>query len=70
VAQCLHEGETRAVLLRKKGPVRRCAGQSVISGIFTRRDNWGALKAGERYIGGALYPEKTYIALTGFAQGT
>ena len=25
MAQCLHEEETRAVLLRKKGPVRRRA---------------------------------------------
>jgi len=32
--------------------------------------DWGALKAGKRFIRGALCPGKTYIAPMGSAQGT
>jgi len=94
VAQCLHEGETRAVFLRKKGPVRRRAVpgraldpeflsegtrlRSIISGkalypgsalfgknihcsygVCPRDRGKRALKAGKRYIRGALYPSST-----------
>jgi len=47
-----------------------CAGESVISGIYLKGPDWGALRAEKRYIQGALYPErKTHIALMGFARG-
>jgi len=65
----LAQGKTRAVLLRKIGPVCRRAvpGRALYPEFLT---NGGALNAGKRYIWGALYPEKTYIALMDFAQGT
>jgi len=38
--------------------------------FYLKGPDRGVLKAGERYIRGALYPGKTYVALMGFAQGT
>ena len=73
MAQRLHEEETRAVILRKKGPVRRRAvpGRALYPEFFSEGTRLrGALKAGTRYIRGALYPGKRYNALMGFAQGT
>ena len=73
MAQCLHEGETRAVLLREKGPVRRrtVPGRALYPEFLSEGTRLiGALKAGKRNIRGALYPGKIYIALMGFAQGT
>jgi len=47
-----------------------CRAERYIRNFYLKGLNWGALKAGKRYIGGALYPGKTYIARMGFAQGT
>ena len=73
MAQCLHEGETLAVLLRKNRPVRRraVAGRALYhQNFYLGGADRGALKTGKRYIWGALYPGKTSIPLMGFAQGT
>jgi len=72
VAQCLHYGETRGVLLRKRPARRRavpCRALRYIRNFNLMGPDCGALKAGKRYIRKALYPGKTYIALKGFAQG-
>jgi len=47
-----------------------CRAERYIRKFSLKGPDCGALKAGERYIQGALYPGKTYIALMGFAQGT
>jgi len=72
VAQCLNEGETQAVLLRKKGwfAAVLCRAERYIRNFYLKGPDWGALKAVKRYIRGAQYPGKKYIALMGFAQGT
>jgi len=53
VALCLREGETRAVLLRIKGPVRRRAvpGRALYPEIFSEGTRLRSVKSGK-----ALYP--------------
>ena len=100
MAQCLHEGEARAVSLRKKGPVRHRAvlgralypeflsegtrlrsaksgkalypgsaisGKNIYCsyGLCPRDGGKRALKAGKRYIRGALYPSSTVFRFPG-----
>ena len=57
MAQCLHEGETREVLLHKKGPVRRRAvpGRAIYREYLPEGTELRSVKsekalAGERYI--------------------
>jgi len=45
-------------------------GERYSRNFYLKGPDGGALKAGKRYIRGALYPGKTHIALMGFAQGT
>ena len=56
MAQCLHERETQAVSLRKKGPVcRRAVSDRALYPEFLYEGTRlrGALKAEKRYIWGA-----------------
>ena len=61
MAQCLHEGETRAVILRKKGPVRRRAvpGRALYPEFFSEGTRLRSVKSGKAlYPGSALSGEK------------
>jgi len=49
MAQCLHEGETRAVLLRKTGPVCHCVvpGRSLYPDFLSERTRLRSVKSGK-----------------------
>jgi len=47
-----------------------CRAERYVRNFYLKGPDRGALKEGKRYIRGALYPGKTYIALMGFAKGT
>ena len=72
MAQCLHEGETRAALLRKKGSVLRCAvpRRAFYPEFQSEGTRLRSVKSGKAFIRGALHPGTTCIAFMGFAQGT
>jgi len=72
VAQCLHEGETQAVLLRKKGPVRCRAVpcRALYPEFLSKGTRLRSVKSGKPLTGERNIREKKYIALMGFAQGT
>jgi len=66
VAQCLHEEETRAVLLRRKGPVRRCAlpGRALYPDFLSQGTGLRSVISGKAlYPGSAMSGKNIHYAL-------
>ena len=65
MAQCLHEGETRAVILRKKGPVRRHAvpGRALFPEFFSEGTRLRSVKSGKALLSGERYIREKHTML-------
>ena len=67
MAQCLHEGETRAVFLRKKGPVRRRAlpGRALYPEFLSEETELRSVKSGKAFHRGSASSGKNMHCSSG-----